>query len=131
MKYSSSCSCGQVKLTTPSDPTRISICHCFACQKRTGSVFGVQARFLRDQVVTEGKTTQYVRLTEDDDKIVYHFCPQCGATVFWYIESLPELIGTGVGNFTNPNFPTPTVAVYEARKHSWVEMPNLRIEHID
>lgn len=94
-------------------------------------MFGVQARFLRDQVVTEGKTTQYVRLTEDDDKIVYHFCPQCGATVFWYIESLPELIGTGVGNFTNPNFPTPTVAVYEARKHSWVEFPNLNIEHFD
>jgi hypothetical protein len=29
---------------------RVSICHCFACQKRTGSAFGYQARFPREQI---------------------------------------------------------------------------------
>ena len=29
---------------------RISMCHCLACQRRTGSAFGVQARWPRDQV---------------------------------------------------------------------------------
>jgi hypothetical protein len=131
MKHTSTCSCGEVKLTTESEPSRISICHCFACQKRTGSVFGVQARFFRDQVFTEGKTTQYVRVTDDDEKITFHFCPKCGATVFWFLESLPNLIGTGVGNFADPNFPIPTVAVFESRKHPWVEMPGLELEHFD
>lgn len=31
-------------------PVRIGICHCFECQRRTGSVFGVQARFPRQDV---------------------------------------------------------------------------------
>ena len=131
MKHKSSCSCGEVRLTTESVPMRVSICHCFACQKRTGSVFGVQARFLRNQVHTEGVTTQYVRVTEDDEKITFHFCPKCGSTVFWYLESLPDLIGTGVGNFTDPAFPAPTVAVFEFRKHSWIDLPGLRVEHFD
>ena len=44
------CSCGQLQATTSGDPVRISVCHCLACQRRTGSVFGMQARFPRAQV---------------------------------------------------------------------------------
>jgi DNA topoisomerase IB len=40
-----SCSCGQLAVVTRAEPIRISICHCLACQRRTGSVFGTQARF--------------------------------------------------------------------------------------
>ena len=40
-----SCSCGQLTATTTEDPIRVGICHCLACQRRTGSVFGAQARF--------------------------------------------------------------------------------------
>ena len=81
--------------------------------------------------MTEGKTTQYVRIAEDGEKITFHFCPNCGSTVFWYLESLPDLVGTGVGNFTDPGFPTPTVAVFESRKHAWVNLADLQIEHFD
>src|SRR5919204_5009000 len=38
---------------------RVSICHCLACQRRTGSVFGVQARFDVEQVSTEGAFRRY------------------------------------------------------------------------
>jgi hypothetical protein len=131
MKYTSCCSCGEVKLFTNSEPTRVSICHCFECQKRTGSVFGVQARFNRDQVKTEGKTTQYVRVTEGKNEITFHFCSMCGSTVYWFLKSKPELIGTGVGNFIDPKFPVPTVAVFEHRKHHWVNLADLKIEHFD
>ena len=44
------CSCGQLRLTCEGEPVRISICHCLDCQRRTGSVFGTQARFPRGQV---------------------------------------------------------------------------------
>ena len=53
-----SCSCGQLSVTCEGEPVRISICHCNACQKRTGSVFGTQARFPREQVTIEGRSTQ-------------------------------------------------------------------------
>lgn len=40
-----SCNCGQLSLSVSGDPIRVSVCHCNACQKRTGSAFGVQARY--------------------------------------------------------------------------------------
>jgi hypothetical protein len=41
------CSCEQLRLTVEGEPVRVSIiCHCLACQRRTGSVFGVQARIV-------------------------------------------------------------------------------------
>ena len=45
-KRLASCSCGQLTAEVTGDPVRISICHCLACQRRTGSVFAEQARFL-------------------------------------------------------------------------------------
>ncbi len=41
---SCSCSCGQRTLVARGDPIRVSMCHCFACQRRSGSTYGAQAR---------------------------------------------------------------------------------------
>jgi hypothetical protein len=126
----SSCSCGKVKLTAKADPARVSICHCLACQKRTGSVFGVQARFERAQVSLEGETRTWVRVAEEE-KITFHFCPTCGSTVYWFLEALPELVVTGVGNFADPRFPTPRVEVFGSRKHAWVDLSGVKLESYD
>lgn len=49
-----SCRCGNLVVRTRGEPVRVSICHCLACQQRTGSVFGMQARFPADAVTIEG-----------------------------------------------------------------------------
>ena len=54
-----SCSCGQLTARAVGEPVRVSICHCLACQRRTGSVFGEQARFRRDNVSLSGESTVY------------------------------------------------------------------------
>src|SRR5271165_6507415 len=43
--HEAACSCGQLRLICQGDPVRVSMCHCFECQRRTGSTFGVQAWF--------------------------------------------------------------------------------------
>src|SRR5262245_66298510 len=43
------CSCGQLHLTIEGESSRISMCHCLACQRRTGAVMSNQARFHRDE----------------------------------------------------------------------------------
>lgn len=80
-----SCSCGQLTATAHEDPVRVSICHCLACQRRTGSVFGAQARFRAESVRIEGASTQYVRFGDGGGKAAFHFCPACGATVHYTI----------------------------------------------
>lgn len=126
------CSCGQLRLTLQGDPIRASICHCLACQRRTGSVFGVQARFSRDQVLSiEGQSTSYVRVGDSGGRITFHFCPVCGATVYYSFDTRPDLVAVPVGAFADPSFPAPTFFVYEARRHPWAILPALQGEHLD
>jgi hypothetical protein len=114
-----SCSCGQLKATTNGEPIRISVCHCLACQQRTGSAFGAQARFPSDQVTLEGRSKQYVRIADSGNKLVFDFCPECGATVHYRLEHIPDVIAIPVGAFADPQFPKPKVSVYESRRHAW------------
>ena len=119
-----SCSCGQLTATTQGEPVRVSACFCLACQRRTGSSFGVQARWSRADVQITGESREFVRISDDDDREErrFHFCPECGATVFYVIPVEPDLIAIPVGAFADPAFPPPTRMVYEDRRHSWVDI---------
>ena len=122
MNRTASCSCGQLEVTCEGDPLRVSVCHCYACQKRTGSVFGAQARFPKDKVSMRGSSTAYTRTSDEGMKIEFHFCPKCGATVWYTIDAQADLVAVPVGNFADREFPEPRFAVYEARRHPWVRI---------
>ena len=118
------CGCGQLRLTCEGEPVRISMCHCLECQRRTGSAFGVQARFARDRVTKiEGRTAQFSRVADSGKRVEFRFCPACGSTVYWEAEAAPELISVAVGAFADPHFPPPEISVWERRRHSWAVMP--------
>lgn len=119
-------------VTCEGEPLRISICHCLACQKRTGSAFGAQARFARSQITKiAGPETSYVRTAESGSTATFHFCPSCGATVYYELAAFPDFIAVPVGSFADPRFPAPTASVYEARRHAWAVAPSLELEHYD
>lgn len=125
-----SCSCGKLTIDTRGEPTRISICHCLDCQRRTGSVFGAQARFPADAVTVEGQSREYVRVGESGSSTRFHFCPECGSTVFYRFDAIPDVVAIPVGAFADPGFPPPRVSVYEERQHPWVRLAD-GIEHLD
>lgn len=124
-----SCSCGQLTATVEGDPVRISVCHCLACQRRTGSVFGAQARFARANVKFSGQGKEFVRVGDEGGRCTFTFCPSCGATVHYAASGTDDFVGIPVGAFADPTFPGPSVSVYEERMHSWVKMPE-DIEHM-
>jgi hypothetical protein len=122
------CSCGQLRVAIDGDPVRISVCHCLACQRRTGSAFGLQARFPRERVRIEGRSQEFVRTSDAGKRWQFNFCPRCGATVYYLDEDAPETIAIPVGAFADPEFPAPRVSVWEVRKHEWVTLPE-GVEH--
>ena len=117
------CSCGQLHLTIEGEPSRIAMCHCLACQRRTGAVLSNQALFSRDQVTVAGKSSTWTRTAESGNTLTYHFCPVCGSTVYWDNTSRPGQVMVAIGNFADPGFPAPTVAVWEQTRHPWVSLP--------
>ena len=124
------CSCGQLSITAEGAPVRISMCHCLACQRRTGSVFGAQAWFPNEKITVNGLSSEYCRTADSGNRITYHFCSKCASTVFYRAEIFPGRTAVPIGAFADPLFPPPTVSVYESRKHVWVQVP-MDLEHHD
>jgi hypothetical protein len=122
------CSCGGLRVVAEGEPVRVSVCHCLACQRRTGSAFGYQARFPRDRVTVHGRAREHVRVSDEGEDRTYSFCPDCGATVLYVCETEPDLVAVPVGAFADPSFPEPRVSVWETRKHAWVTLPD-GVEH--
>jgi hypothetical protein len=127
------CDCGQLRLEADGEPVAVSICHCLACQRRTGSAFGLQAGYRAEQVRTEGRYTEYSRVSDEEDRQEHNFafCPECGSTVFGTEpEASEEFVVVFVGAFADPTFPPPTESGYESRRHPWVGLPD-GIERLD
>ncbi|MFZ2959265.1 MAG: GFA family protein [Candidatus Ozemobacteraceae bacterium] len=130
-KHKASCSCGQLALVYDGEIERISICHCYACQKRTGSVFGVQTRLDKNKIRISGQATKYDRPTDEGDHVHFYFCPTCGATVYGEIDDLPETVSVAIGTSDNRNLPNPVFSVYEEQMVAWVVLPESVTEHMD
>ena len=119
-KRHAACSCGQLHLTCTGEPVRISMCHCLACQKRTGSAFSAQARFPKAQVSDiTGKSSTYSRIADSGNKVTFHFCPDCGTTLYWELDVAPDLYAVALGAFADPAFPQPKFSVFEQHAHPW------------
>lgn len=76
-----SCSCGQLRIQVEGEPRGVGVCHCLACQQRTGSVFAALASFSAAFKVF-GTATEYVRVGDQGARFIFRFCPVCGTTVF-------------------------------------------------
>jgi hypothetical protein len=109
-------------VSTEDDPVRVSMCYCTACQRRTGSAFGIQARWPEERVEVTGRYAEYVRISDEGEQRTFRFCPDCGATVFWTSDP-PDVIAVAIGAFADPSFPQPTVSVYGERRYPWLPIP--------
>lgn len=126
--HEAACSCGQLRVEIQGDPVRVSVCHCLACQRRTGSAFGFQARWPVESARITGESREYLRISDADEERRFHFCPHCGATVYYVTE--PEYVAIPVGVLGEPDFPAPRVSVWERRKHAWVVTPADAEHHV-
>jgi hypothetical protein len=120
-----SCSCGQLRIEVQGEPRGVGVCHCFECQRRTGSVFAALASYAVPYHI-HGTATEYVRAGDQGAKFRFRFCPICGTTVFHTEEGREDSVAVAVGAFADSYFPAPRVSVYDCRRHPWVQLP----EHV-
>ena len=123
------CSCGQISVECRGEPTRVSVCHCHACQRRSGSAFSAQIRFPKENVTVTGESKSWTRISDNGGRAHFHFCPTCGSTMFYEIGMLPGVVAIPMGAFAGTVLPTPGFSVYEERKLPWIELIGEGIEH--
>lgn len=118
-----SCHCGQLRIQVQGEPRIVGLCHCLACQQRTGSVFAALAGFAGPYQVF-GTATEYVRAGDQGARFRFRFCPVCGTSLFHTEEGVErDGVSVAVGAFADPDFPPPRVSVYDCRRHGWVQLP--------
>ena len=125
------CRCGQLSIACTGEPVRVSVCHCYDCQKRSGSAFAFQARFPADAVTVSGGSNIYEHVGDSGETAHFHFCPTCGGTLWYHARPDRDLFAVAVGNFADRDFPAPHYSVWEERKHRWVDITGEAIEHYD
>lgn len=125
MERVAQCHCGQLKAIASGEPDRVYVCHCQACQRRTGAAVSSTTRWLKSQIKFEGESKIYVRKGTSGADIRFHFCPNCGSSVYWDGDRAPQWCGIAVGSFADPDFPPPTASVWEESMHRWVALPSV------
>ena len=128
MERIAQCHCGSLRATVNGEPDFVNVCHCKACQRRTGAVFHSGAYYRKAQIRAEGPSKVYVRTGHSGGRLRFNFCPNCGSSVYWDADVRPDHYGVAVGAFADPKFPQPTVSIWEEAKHPWVVLPG-DVEH--
>src|SRR5216684_9032657 len=103
MERVAQCHCGALRVTAAGEPEWVNLCHCKACQRRTGTMIHSGAYFAKARVRIEGARKVYARLADSGYDIRFHFCPECGSNVYWYA-SRSQITAA------SPSGPSPTLA---------------------
>ena len=92
----------------------------------------MQAGFTSEQVRVAGRYSDYSRISDEADRKehVFHFCPDCGVTVFYTEPDEPDDVVVMIGAFADPTFPPPSESSYGSRKHAWLALPEA-MKHYD
>lgn len=114
------CSCGSLQAETIGEPLTVMACFCAECQLRTGSAFGVGAYWMPENVNVSGAFTRFIRAGQQGRRVIIHFCPTCGTSVYWEFEGGLEMTGIAAGAFLDQQLPAPAVSIWEQSKPDWV-----------
>lgn len=117
------CQCGRLQAHVAAASDQIVACHCQACQRRSGSPFGLVAYYPAAAVTLSGEAVAYTRVADSGRGFTGHFCPVCGSTVWFTSDLKPDAVGLAVGAFADPAHPAPVRSVWEQTMHEWVAIP--------
>ena len=82
MERIAQCHCGSLRARTSGEPILVNMCHCRACQRRTGALAGSGAAFEKAQVTIEGDSKLFERDGQEGRNVRFHFCPNCGTSLY-------------------------------------------------
>lgn len=117
---SGGCVCKKIRYSISGSPLRATVCHCIWCQRRTGSAFGVELVFKKEQVQIDADAiTTYRHISEASGRwLDQHFCNTCGSNIGLTLEAVPSIQSIAVGSLDNQNW---SELAELDRKHVYVQ----------
>jgi hypothetical protein len=120
------CDCGKVRYRLTAEPIMINCCHCRACQRQTGSAFGVNMLIEAENVELLGEEPVAHEVASGSGKgQAVHCCASCGTSVW----GVYHAAGDGVrfvrgGTLDDPDLAVPRAHIWTETKQPWVVIPD-------
>lgn len=127
--HDGACVCKAVHYRTHGEPSRVNVCHCTWCQRRTGSAFAVIAVFQESQIEWLGAEPALYRHHSDESGrwLDLRFCSTCGASVGFTLEWVPGVFAVNAGTFDHPSWLSPEKYrfryIYMKSAQVWAQPP--------
>jgi hypothetical protein len=117
MQHTGGCVCGAVRFKTTGEPSRVTICHCTWCQRRTGTAFGTEVVFSSDQVeMTGAEIARYRHVSDESGRwLEVEFCRRCGTNLGFTLEAVPGVRTLPAGAFDDP---------------TWIKVERYKFRHV-
>ncbi len=116
------CWCGKVRYAADLDPTFVAVCHCHACQKASGSAFGVIVALPANALAITGEVATYDTTGASGKGKHHHFCPSCGSPVFSTVDVIPDMKMVRSGTLDDAGWIKPTIEIMCEEKQPWVSL---------
>lgn len=109
--------CGAVRFRASGAPSRVTICHCTWCQRRTGTAFATEVVFDSGQVeVTGAEIAHYRHLSDESGRwLDVEFCRRCGGNLGFTLEAVPGVRTLPAGAFDDP---------------AWIRADRYKVRHV-
>lgn len=119
------CDCGTIRYRMTTKPLIVHCCHCYWCQRETGSAFALNASIESDRVENLGDDPIVIDTPSNSgrgQKIAR--CPNCYVAVWSHYGGAGERSKfVRVGTLDQPDLIAPDVHIFTASKQPWVVIP--------
>ena len=123
MQVHGSCHCGAIEFEAVVDPTRVTICHCTACQNLTGTAYRVTVAASAEGFrLTRGSPKTYIKVADSGNKRAQVFCADCGSHLYAHAAvETPDRLGLRVGCLKERTMLIPRKRIWCRSALTWSE----------
>jgi hypothetical protein len=118
--FAGGCLCEGVRYELSARPLFTHACHCYNCQKRTGSAFAMTTFVLRNDLsITRGQP----RGNQTVPQSTIYSCTDCQTIIYAAHTALENMLILRPGTLDHPDIAPPQAHIWVNRKQSWLNLP--------
>ncbi len=117
-----SCQCGAVHYEVEAEPLLTYACHCYSCQKRTGTAFSLALIILTDSLQLSGEISPWERTSDTGSTNTRYSCAKCGNIIYGIGQDTPSLAKLQAGTLEDTRDVEPEVHIWARSRQAWVTL---------
>lgn len=114
-----SCLCGAVELEFSNVTIKSFLCHCTDDRKISGSLFAHSLLVPDIDLTPSDSLKTYTRRADSGNMMTYHFCENCGTTMYRASSGFPGIVVIAAGT-VDGELPKPEVEQWTKGREEWL-----------